>query len=41
MSLEDEFIRKSRFEDLINAINKLSDVQKRRIKMYYFEQLKL
>lgn len=41
LSLEDEFIRKSRFEDLINAINKLSDVQKRRIKMYYFEELNL
>ena len=27
--------------NIINAINKLSDVQKRRIKMYYFEELNL
>ena len=27
------------FEDLRKAINKLSEVQKRRIKMYYFENM--
>ena len=36
-SLEDEIIRKSTFEDLKSAIYSLSEVQKRRIKLYYFE----
>ena len=37
MSLEDEIIRKSTFDELKKAINKLPDVQKRRIVKYYFE----
>ena len=36
-SLEDEIIRKSTFEDLKSAFYSLSEVQKRRIKLYYFE----
>ena len=35
--LEDYIIQKSTFEDLKNAINLLPEVQKRRIKKYYFE----
>ena len=38
LELDDEVIRKSTYEDLINAINKLSNIQKRRIKKYYFEE---
>lgn len=34
--LEDYIIRKSTYEDLMRAINKLPIVQQRRIKMYYF-----
>lgn len=36
MSLEDEIIRKSSFEDLKNAVELLPEIQKRRIKKYYF-----
>lgn len=39
--LEDYIIRKSSFEDLMKALNQLTDVQRRRIKMYYFDELKL
>lgn len=35
--LEDEFIKKTAFDDLKNAINKLPEVQRRRIKKYYFD----
>lgn len=38
-SVEDEIIRKSTYEDLMKAINELSTVTKRRIKMFYFEEL--
>ena len=37
ISLEDEIIRKSTFDELKKAINKLPDIQKRRIVKYYFE----
>ena len=37
LSLEDEFIKKTSFEELKEAINKLPEIQKRRIKKYYFE----
>lgn len=37
MELEDYIIQKSSFEDLKNAINLLPEVQKRRIKKYYFD----
>lgn len=37
ISLEDEVIRKATFDDVRNAIETLSDIQKRRIKLYYFE----
>ena len=36
ISLEDEVIRKSTFEDVRNAIEQLPDIQKRRIKDMYF-----
>jgi len=36
--IEDYIIKKSAYEDLMSAINKLSDIQKRRIKMYYFDE---
>lgn len=36
-SLEDYIIRKSTYEDLINAINLLPEIQRRRIKKYYFD----
>lgn len=36
MNLDDEIIRKTTFEDLRKAINKLPEIQKRRIKKYYF-----
>lgn len=39
ISLEDEVIRKSTFEDLRNAINELPEISKRRIKKYYFEEM--
>lgn len=37
-SLDDYIIRKTSYEELINAINKLPDIQKRRIKKYYFDE---
>lgn len=37
ISLEDEVIRKSTFDELKKAIEMLPEVQKRRIKKYYFE----
>lgn len=40
-SIEDIIIQKSTFEDLRKAINQLSNIQKRRIKMYYFENFTL
>lgn len=39
ISLEDEIIRKASFDELKKAINMLPEVQKRRIKMYYFDEL--
>ena len=36
-TLEDQIIRKSSYEDLMKAINTLPEIQKRRIKKYYFE----
>lgn len=38
ISLEDEVIRKSRFDELKKAIEMLPEVQKRRIKKYYFQE---
>ncbi len=37
IGLEDYVIQKSTFEDLKNAINLLPDIQRGRIKKYYFE----
>ena len=37
LSLEDEIIKKSTFDELKKAIELLPEVQKRRIKKYYFE----
>ena len=37
LDLEDEIIRKSSFEDLKRAIDTLPEIQRRRIKKYYFE----
>ena len=37
--IDDYIIRKSKYEELHNAINKLTETQKRRIKYYYFEDL--
>ena len=37
MSLEDSIIQKSTFEELKRAIDMLPEVQKRRIKKYYFD----
>lgn len=39
--LEDYIIQKSTFEDLKKAIDLLPEVQKRRIKLYYFNELNL
>ena len=39
ISLDDEVIRKSSYDDLMNAINKLTDIQKRRVKKYYFHEM--
>ena len=36
LSLEDEIIKKSTFDELKQAIELLPEVQKRRIKKYYF-----
>ncbi len=38
IELEDYIIQKSTFEDLKKAINLLPEIQKRRIKKYYFEE---
>lgn len=38
-SIEDLIIRKTSLEDLRKAINMLSEVQRRRIKLYYFDEL--
>ena len=37
LDLEDKIIRKSSFEDLRRAIDTLPEIQRRRIKKYYFE----
>lgn len=37
ISMEDEFIQKATFEELKRAIEMLPEIQKRRIKKYYFE----
>ena len=37
--LDDYIIRKTSYEELMNAINKLPDIQKRRIKKYYFDEM--
>lgn len=39
--IEDVIIRKVTFEKLHDAIQQLSEIEKRRIKMYYFEDLTL
>lgn len=39
ISLEDSIIRKSTYEELINAIKQLPKNQQRRIKLYYFDEL--
>ncbi len=38
-NLDDAIIKKTTYEDLLNAINKLPEVQKRRIKKYYFDEM--
>lgn len=38
-SIDDQIIRKSTYEDLIIAINTLPEIQKRRIKKYYFDEM--
>lgn len=40
-SLDDYIIRKISYEELMNAINQLSSTQRRRVKMYYFDELDL
>jgi len=37
ISIEDEIIKKSTFEELKKALEKLPEIQKRRIKKYYFD----
>lgn len=39
ISLEDEFIQKATFEEVKKAIEMLPDIQKKRIKRYYFDDL--
>ena len=39
-SIDDFIIRKSTYEELHKAINKLTETQKRRIKYYYFDDMK-
>ena len=39
IGLEDYVIQKSTFEDLKKAIDLLPEIQKRRIKKYYFEDM--
>ena len=41
ISIEDEVESKIMFEELKYAIDKLTDIQKKRIKMYYFEDMTL
>lgn len=41
LELEDYIIRKSSFEELYNAIKQLPEIQQKRIKMYYFDELTL
>ncbi len=41
ISMECEIEEKFLFEELRKAINQLSNVQKRRIKLYYFEDMTL
>ena len=38
-SIEDYIIRKNESEELHDAINQLTEIQKRRIKYYYFEDM--
>ena len=37
--IDDIVIRKSSYDELMNAINMLTNTQKRRIKMYYFDEM--
>ncbi len=39
--IDDYIIRKTAYEELMDAINQLSCTQRRRIKMYYFDELDL
>lgn len=39
--IDDYIIRKTSYEELMTAINQLSTTQRRRIKMYYFDELDL
>lgn len=39
MGLEDFVIQKATFEELHKAIKQLSEIQQKRIKMYYFDEL--
>lgn len=39
--IDDYIIRTSTYDELMNAINQLSPTQRRRIKMYYFDELDL
>ncbi|MDO5569661.1 MAG: sigma factor-like helix-turn-helix DNA-binding protein [bacterium] len=39
--LDDEIIKKSSFEELYNAIKQLPEIQQRRIKMYYFDEMNM
>lgn len=40
-NIDDYIIRESTYEELNGAINKLPEIQKRRIKMYYFQEMTL
>lgn len=39
-SVDEIVIKKSTYEELHNAINKLTDTQKRRVKYFYFDDMK-
>lgn len=39
LSVEEEVINKTTFENLKNAINNLPEIQRRRIKKYYFDDM--
>ncbi|MBR1376668.1 MAG: sigma-70 family RNA polymerase sigma factor [Bacilli bacterium] len=41
LSIEEEIIKKNTFDELKKAIDELSEVQKRRIQMYFFDNMKL